>query len=196
MPGVEVKLIKTHDDAKLPVRNHGNREINAYEERVMEVENERLQNEKPEMYAHGMRIGFPMEQDADGQLTNRVMGTGDTGYDIFAVEDTVIPAKGSNIVGTGIELAYISPGYWFRIEARSGLGFKYGIIPHFGIIDNNYQGNLGIKLYNLSDIDYGVKKGDRIAQIVFYPVVDSKISWTTEKIETIRGANGFGSSGK
>ena len=136
-------------------------------------------------------------------------GTSDSGYDLYAVEDTLIPRSdsapsvqgfpsevriGHAVVPVGIEVAYIQPGYWFKIEGRSGLGFKHGIQPHFGIIDNQYRGDLGVKLYNLSDMDYVVKSGDKIAQMVFYPLVEAEMSFTDEKHETSRGEKGFGSS--
>ena len=68
--------------------------------------------------------------------------TGDAGYDLFAVVDVTIPPRESNIVPVGLEVGYITPGYWFRIEARSGLGFKYGLTPHFGVIDCVPKGTL------------------------------------------------------
>lgn len=120
--------------------------------------------------------------------------TGDSGYDIYSVQSVCIPAGGSRIVDTGIEVAHITPGYWFKIQGRSGLGFKYGIQPHGGIVDNGYRGNLGTKLYNLSCIDYTVNKGDKIAQLVIYPLISADISWSEQKTQTNRGQKGFGSS--
>jgi len=124
------------------------------------------------------------------------LGTGDTGYDISSVEDVLIPAKGYAVVPVGLQVAYIVPGFWFRIEARSGLGFKHHIFPHFGIIDNGYRGDCGIKLYNFGDKDYQVKRGDKIAQLVIYALAQTKMGWADEVEETKRGANGFGSTGK
>ena len=95
----------------------------------------------------------------------------------------------------GLEFAYITPGYWVKVEGRSGMGFKHGIMPHPGIIDNGYRGDAGIKLYNLTDNDYLVSAGDRIAQFVVY----KNFSVIVEEGETVnsdRGSNGFGSSGK
>ncbi len=193
---IEVKFKKIHADAQLPTRKHGNRELVSYETNWLTKENERFEQERPEQYAAGYRIGYPQEISETGEITNNIIGTGDTGYDIFAVEDKVIPARGSAVVDTGIEVAYISPGFWFKIEARSGLGFKYSVAPHPGIVDNPYRGNLGIKLYNYSDVPYEVKKGDRIAQMVFYPIVEPHIGWLGEKVDTERNEKGFGSSGK
>jgi dUTP pyrophosphatase len=119
----------------------------------------------------------------------------DTGFDVFCVEDKLIPARSSAIVDVGLKFANIPHGFWVKVEGRSGLGFKHGVIPHPGIIDNGYRGNAGIKLYNQTDIDYNVKAGDRIAQFVLYPLVPCDIEFG-EVEETSRGEKGFGSSGK
>ena len=192
---IDVKFKKVHDDAKLPTRNHGNRELSDYEVKWLELENARFEQERPEMYASGYRIGFPFEADDSGEPTSLIIGTGDTGYDVFAVEDKVIPAKGSAIVDIGIEVAYVSPGYWFMVCNRSGLGFK-GLRVHPGIIDNGYTGNLGVCMFNFSSNDYKIEKGNKIAQLVFFPIIEPRISWNDEKQKTERGDKGFGSSGR
>ena len=144
------------------------------------------------------------------QNNTSVDGTADTGYDLYAVDNVVIPATeacynegqyfdtnvGSAVVPVGLEIAYIEPGYWLRIEGRSGLGFKKGIQPHFGIIDNQYRGDLGVKLYNLTGSPYVVEPGDKIAQLVAYKLIEMDIEETDSKEETARGEKGFGSSGK
>jgi dUTP pyrophosphatase len=121
----------------------------------------------------------------------------DTGYDVYCVEDKIIPARGSAVVDVGLKFAYIPKGCWIKVESRSGLGFKHGIMAHPGIIDNEYRGDAGIKLYNLTDLDYKVIKGDRIAQFVIYPLApDFKTEFTLNVVESTRGEKGFGSSGK
>ena len=75
----------------------------------------------------------------DAQLpkaNNSEIGTGDSGYDLTAVEDVDVYGGNSAVVPVGLMLAYIQDGYWFRIEPRSGLGFKHNIQPHLGVIDN------------------------------------------------------------
>ncbi len=119
----------------------------------------------------------------------------DTGYDVYSVEDVVIPARGSAVVNVGLQFAYIPDGYWIKVESRSGLGFKHGISAHPGIIDSGYRGDAGIKLYNNTDIDYAVKTGDRIAQLVIYFNIYMPAEWG-EVEETDRGEKGFGSSGR
>ncbi len=70
------------------------------------------------------------------RANNDHLNVGDSGYDLFAVEDTHVLARQSAIAPIGISLADITPGYWFRIEPRSGLGFKHNLQPHLGVIDN------------------------------------------------------------
>ena len=119
----------------------------------------------------------------------------DTGLDVSSVVDITIPAKGSAVVDVGLKFAYISFGFWVKVEGRSGLGFKHGIFPHPGIIDQGYRGDAGIKLYNFTDKDYEVKAGDRIAQFVVYRNYTVETS-ESEIIESQRGEKGFGSSGR
>lgn len=119
----------------------------------------------------------------------------DTGYDITAVADAYIEAKSSAVVPTGIQVADISPNMWYLVLPRSGMGFKHGIQPHLGVIDQPYRGDLAIKLYNFSENGYAVKKGDRIAQIAFFPLLKPTTSWAEDVTQTDRGSNGGGSSG-
>lgn len=122
--------------------------------------------------------------------------TGDSGYDMTAVEDTVIPARGDAVVPVGLTLADIEPGFWLRIESRSGINFKNKISAFNGILDNPYRGDLGVMLINRSDVDYQVRKGDRVAQLVVYPLIALPTAFTDEVTVTDRGSNGFGSTGK
>ena len=127
-------------------------------------------------------------------VNNNEPYTGDSGYDLTAVDDITIPKAGSAIVSVGLTLANLTPGYWMRIEPRSGLGFKHNIQPHLGVIDNGYRGDLAVKLYNFGDAEYNVNKGDRIAQLVVYRLVQATLEWSDDVTHTSRGADGFGSS--
>lgn len=135
----------------------------------------------------------------DAQLpkpSHPALSVGDTGYDVFSVDCVTVPPRGSSIIPTGIKAGYITPGYWYKVEARSGLGFKHSLHPHPGIIDNSYRGDLGIKMYNNSDTEYTFKKGDRVAQLIFYPLIQAQVEWTEEGGVSVRGECGFGSSGR
>ena len=131
------------------------------------------------------------------QANNKEPGTGDTGLDMVAVKDQHIPAHSSAVVEVGLTLADFDPGYWIRIEPRSGLGFKHSIQPHIGVIDNGYRGDLGVKLYNFNaETAHQVKKGDKIAQLAVYPLIQPEVSFTDKITDTARGDKGFGSSDK
>jgi len=119
----------------------------------------------------------------------------DTGMDVTSIEDITVPARGSAVVGVGLKFAYIEPGFWIKVEGRSGLGFKHGIMPHSGIIDEGYRGDAGVKLYNLTDVDYTVKAGERVAQFVVYANYPVEVS-EGDVVDSDRGEKGFGSSGK
>ena len=122
--------------------------------------------------------------------------TGDSGLDVTAVETTIVPAKGYAVVPVGLKLAYVTPGYWFRVEGRSGVGFKKHIFPHFGIIDNPYRGDMGVKLYNFGTEDQIFNAGDKVAQLILYPLIQANIEFAEEVSESKRGEKGFGSSDK
>jgi len=121
--------------------------------------------------------------------------TSDSGWDIFAVEEMVIPANGKAVVPVGLKLAYLEPGYWISVESRSGLSFKNGILAHPGVIDQNYRGDLGVLLYNHGVEAYTVKKQDRVAQLVLHYNIHLDVDWGIVQ-PTDRGEKGFGSSGK
>ena len=121
---------------------------------------------------------------------------GDSGLDVTSVVNVLIPARGAAMVDVGLQLGYITPGFWIRVESRTGLQFKHGISAFNGIIDNPYRGNMGVRLINSSDVDYLVKKGDRVAQFVVYPLIAASTEFIVEPTQTERGANGFGSSGR
>lgn len=130
------------------------------------------------------------------QRNNNQLLVGDTGYDIYAVEDVHIEPHSTNIVPIGLDIGFIQPGYWIRIESRSGMFFRNGITAFNGVVDNCYRGKLGAALINNTDVPYLVKAGDRIAQLVIYKLIEPTICWSENKDETNRGDKGFGSSGR
>ena len=126
---------------------------------------------------------------------NKETGTGDTGFDLVAVEEVYITAGSSKVVPVGLSLADITPGYWVKIEPRSGLGFKHSLQPHLGVIDNGYRGDLGVKMYNFHEsTDIAIQKGDKVAQLVVYRLIQPTFEFSDDISETPRGDKGFGSS--
>lgn len=121
---------------------------------------------------------------------------GAAGMDVLAAEDAVLPPGGRHAVGTGLCLA-IPPGYELQVRPRSGLALKHGIsLPNApGTIDSDYRGELKIILINHGDRPFEVLRGDRIAQLVLAPVVRASWLKVDELDETVRGEDGFGSTG-
>lgn len=124
---------------------------------------------------------------------------GDAGMDIHALEDVEINPNATVIARTGIKVA-IPQGYEIQIRPRSGLSLKspLRIANSPGTIDAGYRDEVGVIIHNSSTTEtLGIKKGDRIAQMVLQQV--PKIKWQlTDNIEamgTNRGG-GFGSSGR
>ena len=100
-------------------------------------------------------------------------------------------------IPTGIAIAPETRGVVAIVAARSGLGFKHGIAlaNGIGVIDSDYRGEISVCLHNKSDVAYTVNDGDRIAQMMFIPVLTANLIPADELDDTARGAGGFGSTG-
>ena len=121
----------------------------------------------------------------------------DAGMDIRSVADMTVPARGRALVPTGL-VVLLPPLYEAQVRPRSGLALKHGItvLNTPGTIDSGYRGEIGVILFNSSDVDFQIKKGDRVAQVVIAPVTQPVIEEAQEIDDTDRGAGGFGSTGK
>jgi len=94
------------------------------------------------------------------------------GHDLYANESKTIPARGQEVVQTGISIK--SPrGTYRRIAPRSGMSVKHQIAVNAGVIDSDYTGEIKVVLANMGNQDYQVKNGDRIAQLITEKVVES-----------------------
>ena len=101
------------------------------------------------------------------------------------------------LVKTGLFLE-IPQGFEAQVRPRSGLAYKNGItvLNSPGTVDADYRGEIGVILVNLSNEDFEINDGDRIAQLVFAEVKQAHWNETVELSESVRGAGGFGSTGK
>lgn len=122
--------------------------------------------------------------------------SGAAGMDVVSAEDLTLPSMGRHAVATGLALA-IPEGYEVQVRPRSGLALKHGItLPNTpGTIDSDYRGELKVILLNLGTEAFEIKRGDRIAQLILAPVQIGRMVEVDELDETVRGANGFGSTG-
>lgn len=125
---------------------------------------------------------------------------GAAGMDLTAnITEPLVLKKGEMAkVPTGIAIALPGPETVAYIYARSGLGIKHGICLSngVGVVDSDYRGEIAVGLINLGPEDYTISPSERIAQMVFAPVVRGELFETETLPETERGEGGFGSTGK
>ena len=116
--------------------------------------------------------------------------------DIPIGEQIVIPPGQRRQVPTGLHLE-IPEGYEAQVRPRSGLGLKHGItvVNAPGTIDSDYRGEVQVILINLGGEPFRILRGDRIAQIIFAPVVHADFRLQKSIPATERGQGGFGSTG-
>ena len=118
----------------------------------------------------------------------------DAGYDLYSIESGILEPKQRKLFKTGISMS-IPKGYYGRIADRSGNAYKVGTHIMAGVIDCPYRGDIGVILYNTSDITATINKHDRIAQIVIEKCCDVEFIEVSELDSTDRDGKGFGSSG-
>ncbi|KAL1936735.1 hypothetical protein VTP01DRAFT_869 [Rhizomucor pusillus] len=117
------------------------------------------------------------------------------GYDLYSSADVVIPAQGKVIVPTGLSIA-IPEGCYGRVAPRSGLAAKHFLDTGAGVIDADYRGPVGVVMFNFSKVDYEVKQGDRIAQLILERIYTPEVVEVQDLDATARGEGGFGSTGR
>ena len=116
-----------------------------------------------------------------------------------AAEEEITIAPGERrLVPTGIAISPETKGVVAILCARSGLSSKHGIslANGIGVIDSDYRGEISAALINNSDKPYTVAAGERIAQLMFMPVLHANLTEVDDLDKTERGEGGFGSTGK
>lgn len=123
---------------------------------------------------------------------------GSAGMDLTACidENIILKPLERKLIKTGIAIA-LPNNYEAQVRPRSGLALKNGIsvLNTPGTIDADYRGEIGVILINLSNEDFVVERGMRIAQLVISPIVQVELVEVEELDETLRGQGGFGSTG-
>ena len=150
----------------------------------------------------------------DGQIPTKG-SIGAAGYDLHAAHDCIIPKICLKIEmdtteeKKEVENIYVSKAliktdiackipdtHYGRVAPRSGVSWKHHVHVGAGVIDSDYRGNIGIVLYNLSSKDFIIKKGDRVAQLIFERIENNAmIEEVTDLDESDRGSGGYGSTG-
>ncbi len=139
------------------------------------------------------RIGgeFPLPEHAT---------SGSAGVDLRACVDEAldITPGSTHLIPSGMAIHIGNPGLAAVLLPRSGLGHKHGIVLGnlVGLIDSDYQGQVFVSCWNRSNESFTIHPGDRIAQMVFVPVVQVGFEVVNDFEDSTRGAGGFGHSGR
>lgn len=125
--------------------------------------------------------------------------TGSAGMDLRACLDSALTLNpgDTTLIPTGLAIHIGDPGLAAVILPRSGLGHKHGIVLGnlVGLIDSDYQGQLLISCWNRGQDSFTIEPGERIAQLVFVPVVQVSLQAVDDFNQSDRGTGGFGHSG-
>ena len=116
------------------------------------------------------------------------------GFDLYADETILVLPRNRTLVSIGLSMQ-IPLGYCGKIYSRSGLANEHGIVAFNGIIDPGFSGVVKVLLFNLSDEEYLVQKGTRIAQMIFVKTENVVFEFDILDLKSDRNNKGFGSSG-
>ncbi|MCA1299613.1 dUTP diphosphatase [Stappia indica] len=137
---------------------------------------------------HGLDLPLPAYQSDEA-----------AGMDLLAaVDEPLVLAPGARaLVPTGIAIA-LPPNTEAQVRPRSGLAVKHGVtvLNTPGTIDPDYRGEIKVILINLGEAPFTVERGSRIAQMIIAPVARADLIEVDALDETLRGDNGFGSTGR
>ena len=118
----------------------------------------------------------------------------DIGYDLYSCEDLTIAARGAAGVHTGFAIEFV-PAAGGIVKTRSGLARKR-LMCNAGVIDAGYRGEIIVLMENLGDTPAEIHAGDKIANMIPYPVLTGKVRVVEELADSTRKGGGFGSSGR
>lgn len=168
-----------------------------------------------------MKVNVKIKRLHPDAVIPRYAHEGDSGFDLVAIEDTIIEPGETKLIRTGLAVE-LPPDYELQVRPRSGISLRTKLRVVFGTVDAGYRGEIGVIVDNIAEdpcgnesqyltyidgLDYRtdgemypndtylIRKGDRIAQAVIKPVEQAHFIEVEELDETERGAGGFGSSG-
>lgn len=118
----------------------------------------------------------------------------DAGADLRSPVDAVVPSRGSVVIDTGVHVE-IPEGYTIFLKSKSGLNVKHNLIGE-GVIDSGFTGSIKVKLYNLGNQPYQIRKGDKIIQMVILPCAYCEFVEVDKFAESERGTGELGSTGR
>ncbi|AZU61043.1 dUTP diphosphatase [Neobacillus mesonae] len=150
-----------------------------------------------------MKLGVKIKRLSEDAVIPKYAHKNDAGVDLVASQDVIIEPGETKLVPTGIAVS-IPPGFEGQVRPRSGITLRTKLRIQLGTIDSGYNGEIGVICdnigkelvgANLSENTYVIRKGDRIAQLVFAPIEQAHFYEVDTLDDTQRGVGGFGSTG-
>lgn len=141
-----------------------------------------------------MNISIKIKRLKDDARLPTYAHPGDVGMDMYAMETVTIPPMGHHRFWHGFALEF-PIGYAAIVKDKSSIS-KAGLHTMGGVFDAGYRGEYNTHLVNLSGADYTVEVGDKVAQLIVYPVAIGELEEVAELSDTSRGEGAFGSTGK
>ncbi len=153
---------------------------------------------------------YMMRPKIETKIMNPLIGTaiplptyatdGAAALDLRACLETPVTVQPGEtvLIPSGIAISIHDPGLVALLMPRSGLGIKHGIVlaNTVGVIDSDYQGEIGIGIVNRGTAEYTIQPGERVCQMMFVPVLQTELSVVSEfSLASGRGTGGFGSTG-
>jgi len=190
-------MIENFQNMSKDINGSEDLELNQYVEELKKVYN--LDEKSTETYEYKVTTKFINNSNNEDPTYAK---EGDSGFDLRAFIDEPVALKplDRKLIPTGLKFE-LSPNTELQVRPRSGMALKHGIsvLNTPGTVDEGYRGDVGIIAVNLSNEDYTIQPGERIAQAVIMNVVGHRLS-NLEKVENLteteRGDTGYGSSGK
>ena len=140
-------------------------------------------------------VGIMLDSRVDAKMP--IQGSEEAvGYDLYSPVDIIVRSGEISIVDTGVYIE-LPPNTECQVRSRSGIARNGIIITNApGTIDPDYRGTMGVMFANLTEKDFSIKAGNRIAQLLITPKLPYVLKRKYELSETTRGTGGFGSTGK
>lgn len=182
------------ESKKKKKRNKRKKRINASEEGCENTEVPKLENERAAKIVNLARNSLRVQKISENAFIPTRGTLKSAGWDLYSAYDYTVPSRGKELIKTDLSIG-IPNGTYARIAARSGLAFNHHIDVGAGVIDYDYRGNVCVLLFNHSEQDFQVRRGDRVAQLILEKIFLCDLLETTSLDETERGGNGFGSTG-
>jgi dUTP pyrophosphatase len=190
-------MIENFQNMSKDINGSEDLELNQYVEELKKVYD--LDEKSTETYEYKITTKFINNSNNEDPTYAK---EGDSGFDLraFIVEPVTLKPLERKLIPTGLKFE-LSPNTELQVRPRSGMALKHGIsvLNTPGTVDEGYRGDVGIIAVNLSNEDYTIEPGERIAQAVIMNVVGHRLS-NLEKVENLteteRGNTGYGSSGK